>query len=68
MGAIGRLYSRQIKGGIILRLNLTLGECSVIYTALKAELRHLVELQSDKPWAIARIAEIEELIGKLDSL
>lgn len=51
-----------------MRLNLTMGECSLIYTALKSELRYLNELQSDKKWVVIRIAEIEDLISKLDSI
>lgn len=65
MVAIGRHYS---KGGITLRLNLTLGECSVIYTALKAELRYLNDMQSEEDWVIKRMSEINALIDKLDSI
>ncbi|MDN4609105.1 hypothetical protein [Sporosarcina highlanderae] len=51
-----------------MRLNLTIGECSLIYSSLKSEHRHLIGLQSEEKWVVERITEIEDLIGKLDSV
>lgn len=45
-----------------------MGECSLIYSSLKTELSYLNDLQSDKKWIVTRIAEIKELLTKLDTL
>ncbi|MHC8516754.1 hypothetical protein [Sporosarcina sp. ITBMC105] len=51
-----------------MKLNLTLGECSLVYTSLKKELHILREKELTDTAALLRIAEIEELIAKLDTL
>lgn len=51
-----------------MRLNLTFGEYALMYTSLKSELRYLAELGDDEKWVVERIAEINELISKLDSM